>query len=391
MPTLTLLSNGHGEDVVAVELVRALRQRRPDLRLQAFPIVDTGSAYQAADVPLLGPRRALPSGGFAFHSLEYLWRDLRAGLLPLTLAQLRALRRLDTDVLLVVGDIYAQALSAFVRTRARFVVQPLVSAWLSRGFDPRRPNRLLMENITYLERALMRHLATQVYLRDAPTAAMLCRHGLSHVQALGNPMLDALKGTPIAALADEPFVVALLPGTRLHTPKALSLMLDALGRLERVTAVVAWAGAALPPLPGWERRDGGDETGLLVSLLRGGAAVHLYEGRFADVLASADLVIGTAGTANEQAASLGLPLLSFALPPHYTEAYTRNQKRLLGAALTLVEADPRRIAEQVEQLRGDPGRRAAALRSGRQRMGQPGGARAIVDDLLQRAVRLGVL
>jgi uncharacterized protein (TIGR03492 family) len=391
VPTLTLLSNGHGEDVVGAQLARELQRRRPDLHLQAFPVVGEGSAYGSDGVTLLGPRRTLPSGGFAFHAVEYLWRDLRAGLLTLTLAQLRALRRFETDVLLVVGDLYAQALSAFVRTRARFVVQPLVSAWLSRGLDSRRPHRLVMENITYPERALMRHLAQQIYVRDAPTERLLRGYGLRHVQALGNPMLDALHGRPIASLADEPFVVALLPGTRLHTPAALAIMLEALTRLDGVAGTVAWAGAELPPLPTWERIEVGEEPGLIATIRRGGAVVRLYEGRFADVVASAHAVLGTAGTANEQAASLGLPVVSFALPPFYSEAYTRNQKRLLGDALTLVPPDPDAIAARIDGLRRDPAGREAARRAGRERMGAPGGTAAIVADLLERAGRLGLL
>ena len=57
---VTLLSNGHGEDVVGSLLARAFLALEPTLTVQAFPTVGTGAAYEALGIPILGPRRALP-------------------------------------------------------------------------------------------------------------------------------------------------------------------------------------------------------------------------------------------------------------------------------------------------------------------------------------------
>lgn len=64
---LLALSNGHGEDEVAVRVLRQLRQLCPDWDLRAMPIVGMGNAYQQADISLYGPvQSAMPSGGFIY-------------------------------------------------------------------------------------------------------------------------------------------------------------------------------------------------------------------------------------------------------------------------------------------------------------------------------------
>ncbi|UCH26897.1 MAG: DUF354 domain-containing protein [Trueperaceae bacterium] len=390
MPTVTILSNGHGEDVIGAQLAQELLYQRPDLLLQAYPTVDRGEAYESVGIPILGPRKRMPSGGLLLHSMEYFVEDIRAGFVPMTLRQIRDLWQLQTDVLLVVGDIYAQLLSALVRAEARFVVQSLVSAYQSHGIHLRRLNRSVMENITYFERVLMRRLAVRVYVRDERTRASLEKRGLDHVRALGNPILDALQGEPITELKDEPCVVALLPGTRRHAEKALDLMLEALARLSGVTGVVAWAAGDLPDFSNWQVKRGAAEN-LIAILQRASQRVFVFRERFADVLKSSDLVLGTAGTANEQAVALGIPVISFALPPFYTAAFLENQKRLLGDSLVVTSPDIREIAAVIDDLRNDAEYMEQVARLGPERLGRPGGSRAIVNDLLECAGKLGVI
>ena len=93
MSRLLVVSNGHGEDVIAVKVIEALQSLRPLGVIQALPLVGSGHAYQAKGIPLLGPAQTLPSGGFIYMDSWQLWRDLQAGLLPLTWAQWQAIRR----------------------------------------------------------------------------------------------------------------------------------------------------------------------------------------------------------------------------------------------------------------------------------------------------------
>jgi uncharacterized protein (TIGR03492 family) len=370
---VTLLSNGYGEDAVGARLACELRRLEP-LHLQAYPTVGTGDAYEAVGVPVLGPRRTLPSGGLMMHSAQAFWGDLRAGFLPLTRRQLTDLKRLQTDALIVVGDLYALLLGCRVGTRARFYVQTLVSVTQRRRGG--RPNRYFMERFSPLERRLMRRAVQHSYVRDAATASYLRGLGVP-ASALGNPMFDPGPAEPDAATAlaalSSP-VVGLLPGTRGYREASLELMLRALATWPAATGVVAWTGQVLPP-GNWEP--------LAAGVWRRGRH-YLLTGRFAEVLRRADLVLGTSGTANEQAAALGRPVVAFPVPPLYTPAFLANQRRLLGDALTVCKAEPHALGSALRALWCDPERYRQAAEAGKTRLAGAGGGRAIARDVLAR-------
>jgi uncharacterized protein (TIGR03492 family) len=46
------ISNGHGEDLNACEVLKALRQKYPDVDAIALPIVGEGKAYRRAGVEI---------------------------------------------------------------------------------------------------------------------------------------------------------------------------------------------------------------------------------------------------------------------------------------------------------------------------------------------------
>lgn len=379
-PTVTILSNGYGEDAVGALLAGELLKVAPSWQVQAYPIVDAGRAYEPLAIPILGPRRVMPSGGLLLHHPRLLMADLRAGFLKMTWQQLSDLRRLKTDLLLVVGDVYALLLASQVRTTRRYQVQPLISAYHSANSRP-PPHRLFMEEFTGLERFLMRRLVRQIYVRDAPTATLLRAKGVPHATSLGNPMLDALNVSP-QPMGLTPPVVALLPGSRGYAAEALALMLKAMTYWPEAQGVVAWARAMddLPRLAGW-RCESWSES---VRLSCGSTKMLVMPGRFADILHNCDLALGTAGTAHEQAAALGKPVVAFPVAPYYSHGFLRNQARLLGAALTVAPAEPVALAAALRTLWLDTERYSRAAREGRERMGEAGGSARIVAAILRR-------
>lgn len=393
-PSILFVSNGHGEDVVAVRVASALLRLRPGLRLAAFPLVGIGAPYLSAGIDCLGPRRTLPSGGLLMHSLPLLIGDLRAGFLGLTASQLGFLARQRPDMLVVVGDVYAQLLSGLVRAPCRFVIQTLVSAHHADGLAYSMPTRVFMERITWLERMLMRYRASRVYVRDQVTEIALRDAGLSHVVSLGNPIADELEGAPPRALAGHQRVVAMLPGSRGYAGEALALMLSALERLpgETPLGAVAWSGGEVSAPAGWQLStpDPADR-GLVAVLCKGALRTLVYRDRFADVLQAARLVMGTSGTANEQAVAVGRPVVAFPVPPHYSNAFLANQKRLLGPALTVTNAAPAAVAEAARRWLDDPATGERAGKQGRARIGGPGGSAAIAADILKHAAEAGRL
>ena len=108
---LLVLSNGHGEDLIAQRVLQALRARRPNLEIQVLPLVGLGEAFSAdaaaGHLQQIGPQLQLPSGGFSNQSLRGLARDLGAGLPLLSWRQLQLVRHSarQGSPVLAIGDL----------------------------------------------------------------------------------------------------------------------------------------------------------------------------------------------------------------------------------------------------------------------------------------------
>lgn len=367
---------------MAALVAGALRELDPALELAALPLVGIGRALADAGVEVLGPVASLPSAGLTLHHPRLLLADVRAGLVGLTVRQVAALRRERPAHVVVVGDVYAH-LHAMAVAAPRSVVQTLVSVHMDDGGAGRFGPRRYMEGFRWPETALLRAPAVRgVYVRDAATAEHLRARGVI-AHALGNAMMDgAVGGRPLVA-GDERPRVALLPGTRGYAVASVGRMLAALAAFGPVQALVAWTHDALPPPPpGW-RPVAGDQGHGAVVWRAGGSEVRWYRGRFRDVLASAEVALGTSGTAHEQAAGLGIPVVAFPQPP-IGWPFLRAQRRLLGDALLLSPPEPAAIAATLRAALA-PDRRARARRDGPSRLGAPGAARRIAAAILRDA------
>ncbi|MBZ9749988.1 lipid-A-disaccharide synthase-related protein [Deinococcus sp. HMF7604] len=393
-----LVSNGYAEDLIgaglACELARA--GRGPVL---ALPLVGSGTAY-AGTAELQGPHLALPSGGFPFGSLANLRADVQAGLLTVSLRQWAAARRLGGQVarVVVVGDTYALAVGTLAaRVVARPAgraagprlplthLQPLVSSFYAQGMTPaahlRELNALGANLFMPWEVALARR-ARRVYTRDQPSAVHLARRGVNAAYRGGFAM-DVLPEPErdLGPLLDGRPVLALLPGQRGDAAFSLPVMLEAAAQLPAWQAAVAFARpfAELPPLPGWTAGQVDEAT---LWLRRGETRVLVLRGAFSAVLHRAALALGTAGTANEQAAGLGLPVVGFPTPgPQYVAGFAARQTRLLGQALTVTAPTAQAVAAAVQSLGTDPTRFQAAQADGRARIGRPGALAAVAAEL----------
>ena len=384
-PHILFLSNGHGEDEVGARVGEAVARLRPDLRLAALPIVGLGRPYERVGIPRLEPRRELPSGGLLMHSLPLFLADMRAGFTSLTLGQWQRLAGYRCMSVVAVGDVYAQLLARLTRARSRFVIQTLVSAYHAQGLAFSRPNRLFMERITLPEQLLMAH-ADAVYVRDGATESALRDAGLKQTRYLGNPIADRLEGSAPRPLAGRK-VVVLLPGSRGYRHEALAKMLAASERLtgQGIVLAVAWVGGDLEPPPGWEVRTPDEpDLGLTAELRRDDLRALVYQGRFADLLQAARVVVGTAGTANEQAVAVCRPVVAFPVPPYYSATFLDNQKRLLGPALEVTAPEVGEIAAAVQSWLDDPATAALVAGQGRARIGGPGGSEAIARDMVEK-------
>lgn len=408
MVKLLVLSNGHGEDVIATRIIEQL-QRCPDPpQLFALPIVGTGYLYEKRGIPMIAPVQQMPSGGFIYKDGRQLWRDIKGGLIQLTLAQYRAIRQWGQQggKILAVGDIVPLALAwlsgadfAFVGTaKSEYYIQD-ETKWLNRAVSLE-----IRFGCIYLpwERWLMRRSrCTAIFPRDSLTAKVLQRY---HIPAfdLGNPMMDGLTLKPRneKKISKTDLTIVLLPGSR--SPEAYhnwALILEGVkGILAQFTdEPLSFLAAIAPSLPltpfetilkqqGWQAKTAinspiADVAALVYTCAQG--ELILCQNAYEDCLVNADFGIAMAGTATEQLVGLGKPVITIAgKGPQFVYSFAEAQTRLLGKSVILVEK-PEQIAIEIDKLRHDPQRLQEIAHSGRERMGEPGAAQRIAQCLIE--------
>ncbi|MGC9502357.1 lipid-A-disaccharide synthase-related protein [Baaleninema sp.] len=410
---LLCLSNGHGEDAIAVGILRRLQQHPQAPELAALPLVGEGRAYNDLDdVPIVGPVKKMPSGGFVYMDGRQLWRDLRGGLVGLTLAQRRVVRTWGREggAILAVGDIVPLLLAWMSGVNYAFVGTAKSEYYLRDdiGLLPRRTWFEKLESWSgsvYLpwERWLMtRKRCRAVFPRDGLTTRYLQKFNVPAYD-LGNPMMDGLEGEPVSEEEETNRVltVALMPGSR--SPEAETnweqiVKTAAILRDSQSNRAIAFLAPIAPGLDldpfcrvletyGWQSAE--RKSSLTASdpearsFSQAKATLILTQRAFADCLRRADVAIAMAGTATEQFVGLGKPAI--ALPgtgPQYTPAFAEAQSRLLGPSLILLDR-PEKITDVVEQLLTDPDWLQSIAENGRRRMGEPGASDRIADYLIQ--------
>ncbi len=394
---ILFVSNGHGEDAIGAKLASEFRQLQPHLNLEALPVVGRGNAYERAGVRVVGPRWEMPSGGFTFTSLKLLLADWRAGMYAQTHAMHWAARGSRADVVIVVGDVYALWVTfSFALKDVKppvYQVQPLVSRYYQDGMSVatrlERASRVTVDSYTAPERRYMRRVR-KVFVRDERSAAWLRELGVPQAEFAGNVMMDLLEPElDLSSALDGRPVLALLPGTRDDYRFSLPIMLRTVASLPEVQAFAALPGVIsnleLPSEWSWVAPSPTEKTASAeaVALHASGARVPILRSAFAALLHASRLALGTAGTANEQAVGLGVPLVGFATRgPQYTLGFARAQGRLLGAGLRLEPAEPVRLAARVREGLNDAAWLEATRGVGGERMGEAGGARRIVSAIL---------
>ncbi len=439
------LSNGHGEDAIALRILRQLQQHPNSPDLAALPLVGDGRAYQQLpEVEIVGPVKPMPSGGFVYMDGRQLWGDISSGLVGLTWKQYQAVRQWakQGDAVLAVGDIVPLVLARLSGLPYAFVGTAKSEYYLrdEAGVLPRRTWFERLESwagSVYLpwERALMRNKRCRaVFPRDSLTAETLQQFSIPALD-LGNPMMDDLEVDSSAPIFYDPdselketqrsLVVTLLPGSRAPESYAnwqqiLWGVASVVETFDNRTPVIL--AAIAPGLKiehfsqelenyGWHRQSSlAEEIGhntrkseideAIASLQASGALTFtqkkarllLTQTGFVECLRYGDVAIAMAGTATEQFVGLGKPAV--ALPgkgPQFTPAFAEAQSRLLGPSVTVVKR-PDKVAEVIQQLLRDPDLLQLIGENGQRRMGEPGASRRIAThliDLFQSPVSVG--
>jgi uncharacterized protein (TIGR03492 family) len=394
------LSNGHGEDLNAIQILKALRQQQPQLEIGAMPIVGYGNAYRNLDVNIIGPTEALPSGGFVYSDRLKLLDDVRSGLFTLLWRQIQAIRKYGRDctAILAVGDVV-------VLLGAYLTGKPYVSFMVSSSAY--YENRMKFPKLT--DWLLKSDRCRQIFTRDRYTAQMLNTQGYRKAIFVGFPAMDALEltGKDLQLLPNLP-LVALLPGSRL--PEAgtnLQLLLDlAIATNPLFPDGIQFCAAVTPNLclpdvngiiplqqlaeqGGWTYHPAGDLTHPEHQI-----KLRCIYDAFGDILQQCDLVAGMAGTAIEQAVGLGKPIIQIpSAGPQFTYVFAEAQMRLLGSSVQTIGTKPAnaetitQAAQAIHRTLEDKEYLAQCRENGLERIGNAGGgdamARVFIDLFLK--------
>ncbi|MBE9195924.1 hypothetical protein IQ219_11550 [Synechocystis sp. LEGE 06083] len=385
---ILFISNGHGEDLNAGLIIDALQRRSPEFDLFALPLVGEGKAYQQRGISIIAPTQPLPSGGLIYTGFLTWWQDIVGGLVGLTIKQIKDLlkQKHQFDLIVAIGDIVPLA---FARLSGKPYLSFLVAN--SSYYEGRLP---LPFTVAWCLKSC--HCLGAI-AKDHLTAEDLGQRGIN-IRCLGYPIMDALQPTGQPLQRHSNTLIALLPGSRV--PEAL----NNLGQLLPLCRAIAqekvvdfWA-ALVPAVTvehlqtlavehGWQCH--GDR------LERGNCTIHLSWQQFADILQQADLVLGMAGTAVEQAVGLGKPVLQIpGRGPQFTYGFAEAQMRLLGRSVTTIGQNPQeanlisQASQKALEILADHHYQQSCRQNGQERIGPPGGSLAIANYIAETAKTL---
>ncbi len=325
MSSIICISNGHGEDVIASKLLAAYHVLGGhSVSIKAFPLVGEGRAYARMGLSPLLQNPTFPSGGF-IRGLPSLIADLKAGLLTHLWTQRQTIKAQlsQADTVVVVGDFLA--------------------LWMGHGFPqktvflPTAKSNLFMPH-SALEMFFIKRWAKTVYPRDSITAEDLNANGVE-ARFLGNIMWD--RNTPVQAQSAKgvsPIKIGVLPGSRHEAYLNIARITQVLNALPHAHQYEVYF--ALP-----ETLDS-NEIQARIHLTHPAVSVEYAYG-FETVIDISDIIIGLAGTANEQAAYWGKPVLCFeGFGPQTTYQRFEEQQKLLEGRLEILHPfDPIKIAQ----------------------------------------------
>ena len=308
-----VVSNGQGEDSIGRRLIEAMGDvHRPII----VPLVGEGQHYAGHEVALRQP--ALPSGGF-IRSFGDLLGDIRAGLIGHIKQQFATVKAQLTaaERCIVIGDVYA--LLVAVAGGARDVT-----------FLPTAKSDRFMSH-SLLECWLMRKTCAAVFTRDQETADSLAKMAVPAHYA-GNVMMDL---APPTTTFDSPPYIGILPGSREEAYANFGCIMR---HLEAVDPTVP-ALISLPPTLSEDR----------LRAEYGGPRELLFCTELSAVIAHSSVIVGLAGTANEQAAYYGRPVICFeGTGPQTTAMRFAEQQKLMQENIFFYD-DTAKIAPAVTE------------------------------------------
>ncbi len=392
------LSNGHGEDVIALRVMEALYGLHKDIGFEVMPLVGEGKVFRKALregwLLKIGPSRCLPSGGFSNQSLRGLFSDLRSGLVSLLWRQWYFiwLAAKEGRTIIVVGDLLPLFFAWAGGTDYFFIGTPKSDyTWTSGPHFSASDyyHRLKGSEWDPWEYIFMRsHRCKMVAVRDKITARGLRNNGVD-IAFAANPMMDGFAKKEYPQELNEYRRVILLCGSRvpeayqnfqkllraiqeiqISSPIAIFAALSSNLKIKKIEFILSNLGFT----PITKSINGLNSSGCWT---KNRMLLIIGIDQFECCARWGEVGVANAGTATEQLVGLGIPCVS--LPdkgPQFNLNFAKRQSRLLGGAVA-ISTNSKDLAKRVEFLLNSETDRKAIGLKGSQRMEKEGGSKSL--------------
>ncbi len=360
---IAILSNSYGEDRSGAIIGKEIKKLVPNASIIVAPLISFGEEYRKRGLKVITYRPPPPSGGFLLKTVGGFLNDLfSCSDIPFSYVnRLRKIRH-KIDKVVVVGDILLLVLAwAAFRKRVWFLA-PCKSDYISPHLK--------------IEREIMRKIALRVWTHDELTARNLQNFNIPAIFP-GNPMMDELEKENRYVPPKNKPLIGILPGSRKEAYKNMKKIGGLMKILRTLHPYLHFAVAVAETV---------DENRLKDCINNIDDGVHFVRNGFVDIVTCSRLLLSLSGTASEQSAGLGIPIVSFiGAGPQTTSNRLKGQEKLLGGCLKFVSNFPEGVVDEVTTLLSDDSIRRERGRAGKERMGPKGGARRIAEQVIGRA------
>ena len=400
--SLLLICNGHGEDVIALEIIKRLLNTIKNKNIEVLPLVGMGEVFdsiKSKNFRKIGHLKDLPSGGFSNQSLKGFLLDFFAGYLIDNLKNFLIVKQKSkcNCKIIAVGDCLPLFYAWSSECEFSFIGTPKSDHTWSSG-----PGWALSDFYHKLkgsewepwEMFLMASpRCKNIIMRDKITANNLNKKNI-HAKFLGNPMMDfvSLKNEKISNIIHFQRIILLVGSRYPEALKNLDSFLDCLQDFSLPNGFVILLplsiNANVIQIQNYLNKYGFIKQKKVKFMIDEDSVwkkkkvyILLGKGKFNLWANMAEVGLSNAGTATEQITGLGIPSLS--LPgsgPQFTKSFARRQSRLLGGSVLVCESK-KILLERLSLLLRERVDRFEQAKIGKKRMGEPGASKKIVNSI----------
>ena len=397
--SLLIISNGHGEDLIASLIIKELLSLSKFNNIEVMPLVGDGKIFDdliSPKITKIGTQKVLPSGGFSNQSLKGFWHDLKEGMLIYLFRNWIELIKKPKDYkILAIGDLLPLFYAWSSKCDFGFIGTPKSDyTWMSGPGNSISDlyHKLKGSEWDPWEIFIMKsQLCKFVIVRDEITSKNLKNKKVDS-QFFGNPMMDFLEDKRIDKhIINNYSKVVLLIGSRFpeaynnldiflaylsdfHFPKKCIIFIPLSSN-----ANIFEVEKQIIKYKFFIKKSSSFSMGEESIWIKNKITILLGKNTFHNWAYLAEVGLANAGTATEQICGLGIPALS--LPwkgPQFTKSFAKRQQRLLGGSVSLCESKDI-FHEKLLHLLENERFRFRQGQIGKERMGAPGASKRIAE------------